>query len=74
MLMIVITCFRVGNEIEFSKSVWRHQNLNCLTVNPGVQWTPDSDCAPKIILPEKISAFLYLGKHKFAGSKLRNLP
>ena len=24
--------------------------LNCLTVNPGIKWTPDSDFAPKIIL------------------------
>ena len=22
---------------QFSKSVWRHQNLNCLTVNPGTR-------------------------------------
>ena len=41
----------------FSNLVGHHQNLNCLTVNPGMKRTPDWDCAPEVILTWKISAF-----------------
>ena len=56
-------------DVEFSKSAWRHQNLNCLTVNPRIKRIPDSDCALKIIESYTMPSFYYQGNHNFQGSK-----